>query len=227
MRIGLGPTPMLYFAVNTLGGRWRHHGHRLAQPADHNGFKLVLGKKPFFGERHPAARRASPPRAHPADGSGAVRSKNSVLDDYVARLAQGLRRHATACMSPGMPATARPARSLQQLVAHAARPARPAQRDDRRHAFRRIIPIRPMPKNLVQLQEAVARAGLRSRHRLRWRRRPHRRGRRQGPDPVGRPVDGGAGARRARATSRRHRSSPMSRRARCCSTRSRAWAASR
>ena len=33
VRIGRGPTPMLYYAAATLGGRRRDHGHRLAQPA--------------------------------------------------------------------------------------------------------------------------------------------------------------------------------------------------
>ena len=33
VRIGRGPTPMLYYAAATLRGRWRDHGHRLAQPA--------------------------------------------------------------------------------------------------------------------------------------------------------------------------------------------------
>ncbi|HZT51533.1 MAG TPA: phosphomannomutase, partial [Stellaceae bacterium] len=49
VRIGLGPTPMLYFAVNTLGvdgGLMVTGSHN---PADYNGFKMMLGKKPFFG----------------------------------------------------------------------------------------------------------------------------------------------------------------------------------
>ncbi len=49
-RIGLGPTPMLYFAAATLdvdGGIMVTGSHN---PPDHNGFKMVLGGKPFFGE---------------------------------------------------------------------------------------------------------------------------------------------------------------------------------
>jgi phosphomannomutase len=49
LRIGLGPTPMLYYAVNTLpvdGGIMVTGSHN---PADYNGFKLMLGKKSFFG----------------------------------------------------------------------------------------------------------------------------------------------------------------------------------
>src|ERR1700691_2668387 len=50
-RVGLGPTPMLYFAAYTLpvdGGIMVTGSHN---PPDHNGFKLVLGKKPFYAEQ--------------------------------------------------------------------------------------------------------------------------------------------------------------------------------
>jgi phosphomannomutase len=48
-RIGLGPTPMLYFAVHHLaadGGIMVTGSHN---PPDFNGFKMTLGKAPFFG----------------------------------------------------------------------------------------------------------------------------------------------------------------------------------
>src|SRR5437016_3950232 len=50
VRIGRGPTPMLYYAAATLkvdGGIMVTGSHN---PPDHNGFKMVLGGKPFFGE---------------------------------------------------------------------------------------------------------------------------------------------------------------------------------
>ncbi len=49
--IGLGPTPMLYFAVHHLdadGGIQVTGSHN---PPDHNGFKMMMGKTSFFGER--------------------------------------------------------------------------------------------------------------------------------------------------------------------------------
>ena len=49
--IGLGPTPMLYFAVHHLdadGGLQVTGSHN---PPDHNGFKMMLGKASLFGER--------------------------------------------------------------------------------------------------------------------------------------------------------------------------------
>jgi phosphomannomutase len=50
LRIGRGPTPMLYFAVHHLdadGGIQVTGSHN---PPAHNGFKMMLGKSSFFGE---------------------------------------------------------------------------------------------------------------------------------------------------------------------------------
>ena len=50
-RIGMGATPMLYFAVYHLerdGGIMVTGSHN---PPDQNGFKMMFGKKPFFGEQ--------------------------------------------------------------------------------------------------------------------------------------------------------------------------------
>jgi phosphomannomutase len=49
VRIGLGPTPMLYYAAATLGvdgGIMVTGSHN---PPDHNGFKFVFQGKPFYG----------------------------------------------------------------------------------------------------------------------------------------------------------------------------------
>ncbi|HWU03820.1 MAG TPA: phosphomannomutase/phosphoglucomutase [Novosphingobium sp.] len=49
-RIGIGPTPMLYYAEASMpqvqGGIQVTGSHN---PPDHNGFKIVLGGRPFFG----------------------------------------------------------------------------------------------------------------------------------------------------------------------------------
>ena len=50
LRVGLGPTPMLYYAVNALeadGGIQITGSHN---PPDYNGFKFMLGTGPFYGE---------------------------------------------------------------------------------------------------------------------------------------------------------------------------------
>jgi phosphomannomutase len=49
IRVGIGPTPMLYFTVcthNLDGGIMVTGSHN---PPSHNGFKFMLGRKPFYG----------------------------------------------------------------------------------------------------------------------------------------------------------------------------------
>jgi phosphomannomutase len=51
LRIGLGPTPMLYFAstIQMTDGAIMVTGSH--NPPDYNGFKMMLARKPFFGSR--------------------------------------------------------------------------------------------------------------------------------------------------------------------------------
>ncbi len=51
LRIGLGPTPMLYFAstIQMTDGAIMVTGSH--NPPDYNGFKMMLARKPFFGAR--------------------------------------------------------------------------------------------------------------------------------------------------------------------------------
>jgi phosphomannomutase len=84
VRVGLGPTPMLYFAVNTIpvdGGVMVTGSHN---PSDHNGFKIMLGKKPFFAGDIQRLGTIAAAGDFPA-GAGRV-SDRVVLHDYVARL---------------------------------------------------------------------------------------------------------------------------------------------
>src|SRR5579864_7889026 len=84
VRIGLGPTPMLYFAVNTLGvdaGIMVTGSHN---PPSHNGFKLMLGKKPFFAGDIQRLGKIAAAGDFPS-GAGTVREQY-VLDAYVDRL---------------------------------------------------------------------------------------------------------------------------------------------
>jgi phosphomannomutase len=91
IRIGLGPTPMLYFAVNTLpvdGGIMVTGSHN---PANHNGFKIMLGKKSFFGaDIQRLGKLAAAGQFPQGKGKGKVEDR-AVLDSYVARLAQDYR----------------------------------------------------------------------------------------------------------------------------------------
>jgi phosphomannomutase len=83
-RIGLGPTPMLYFAGHTLGvdGALMVTGSH--NPANHNGFKLMLGKRSMYGDdiKRIGAIAAA---GDFVSGQGKVETRR-VKDAYVARL---------------------------------------------------------------------------------------------------------------------------------------------
>ena len=83
-RVGLGPTPMLYFAQATLpadAGLMVTGSHN---PPDYNGIKLVLSGKPFFADDiRLLGKRAA--KGDFAEGEGVVTEK-SLMNDYVARL---------------------------------------------------------------------------------------------------------------------------------------------
>ncbi len=51
LRVGCGPTPMLYFAAVTLGADGGVMVTGSHNPPDYNGFKMMLAGKPFFGEQ--------------------------------------------------------------------------------------------------------------------------------------------------------------------------------
>jgi phosphomannomutase len=86
LAIGRGPTPMLYFAVHHLnadGGIQVTGSHN---PPSHNGFKMMLGKGSFYGERIQELGRIAAEGAYAA-GSGRV-LESPVFDAYVERLLQ-------------------------------------------------------------------------------------------------------------------------------------------
>ena len=88
LRIGLGPTPMLYYAVfhhDADGGVMITGSHN---PPDQNGFKMMIGKAAFYGADIVELGRLAADGAY-AEGAGAVRD-TPVFDDYVARLAEGV-----------------------------------------------------------------------------------------------------------------------------------------
>ena len=87
LRIGIGPTPMLYYAEATLevdGGIQITGSHN---PADHNGFKLVLAHEAFFGPDITQL-GAMAAAGDWEEGSGSC-STIDIIDSYVARLMKG------------------------------------------------------------------------------------------------------------------------------------------
>jgi phosphomannomutase len=85
LRVGLGPTPMLYYAAATLrtdGAIMLTGSHN---PPDYNGFKMVLGGKPFFGTAIRDLGSMAAAGDVVAETEGSARDVD-VAGDYVARL---------------------------------------------------------------------------------------------------------------------------------------------
>ncbi|MFM8798950.1 MAG: phosphoglucomutase/phosphomannomutase PgmG [Tagaea sp.] len=84
VKVGVGPTPMLYFAVRDLGldgGVMVTGSHN---PPDYNGFKMMLGKASFWGGDIQALGKACA-EGKVAQGAGRA-GEASVMDAYVARV---------------------------------------------------------------------------------------------------------------------------------------------
>ena len=89
VRIGMGPTPMLYYAeasVDDVDGGIQITGSH--NPANYNGFKMVFQGRPFFGaDIQELGRRGA--EGEWADGSGEVESRD-VIDAYIERMIEAL-----------------------------------------------------------------------------------------------------------------------------------------
>src|ERR1700712_1015490 len=85
LRIGRGPTPMLYYAATTQetdGAVMVTGSHN---PADYNGFKMMLGRKPFFGEQILQIGTLAAAGDVVPEATGEERTID-IADDYIARL---------------------------------------------------------------------------------------------------------------------------------------------
>lgn len=94
VRIGMGATPMLYYAEASAeqvdGGIQITGSHN---PADYNGFKMVFQGRPFFGEdiqRLGALAVAGDWIDGASDGGVGSTETLSILDEYVDRMVAGL-----------------------------------------------------------------------------------------------------------------------------------------
>ena len=155
LRIGLGPSPMLYFAAYTLdvdAGIMVTGSHN---PPDYNGFKLVLKRASFFGEEIQALGVIAA-EGDFETGRGAVREQ-AVFDNYVERIAQDyvdgpIRTVAwdagNGAAGPAMAALAQKLSGRHILL---------NQDVDGRFPVHHPDPT--VPANLVQLQDTVAAEG--------------------------------------------------------------------
>ena len=87
IRVGRGPTPMLYYAATTLktGGAIMLTGSH--NPPDYNGFKMMLAGKPFFGAQIADLGRIAAAGDVVPEAPGSVRDID-ISEDYIARLVQ-------------------------------------------------------------------------------------------------------------------------------------------
>ena len=84
LRVGLGPTPLLYYASTTLetdGAVMVTGSHN---PPDYNGFKMMLARKPFFGAKIQEI-GALAAAGDVVSGEGSARAVD-VSREYIARL---------------------------------------------------------------------------------------------------------------------------------------------
>ncbi len=89
IRIGVGPSPMLYYSTEVLevqGGIQVTGSHN---PPDYNGFKMLLNGRSIFGEEIQELGRRAAAGAY-SDGNGMAETRD-VLDAYVDRLVQDFR----------------------------------------------------------------------------------------------------------------------------------------
>ncbi len=87
VRIGLGPSPMLYYAEATLEVDGGIHVTGSHNPAEYNGFKMVLRHAPFFGDDIQDLAALAAAGAW-SEGTGVVTTVD-LRDAYVGRLMAG------------------------------------------------------------------------------------------------------------------------------------------
>ncbi|MCX8500516.1 MAG: phosphomannomutase/phosphoglucomutase [Alphaproteobacteria bacterium] len=157
IRIGMGPTPMLYYAVHELpvdGGIQVTGSHN---PGNHNGFKLMLGRSSFFGDSiQKLAQIAEKGEWQAVETKGRAESV-PVEANYIQRLLRDLKfnRGLVCVWDCGNGATGN---VIRQLVTKL-----PGQHHllfaEVDGQFPNHHPDPTEPKNMVDLQQAVARFG--------------------------------------------------------------------
>jgi len=154
VRIGRGPTPMLYYAAATLGvdaGIMVTGSHN---PPDHNGFKFVFQGKSFFGT---AIQRLGDTALGLGAAAGQTRGRvqeHPIREEYIARVVRDYHgdRPLTVAWDAGNGATGE---VVQELTARL--PGRHILLNETIDGtFPAHHPDPTIPENLVQLQETVA-----------------------------------------------------------------------
>jgi len=154
-RVGRGPSPMLYFATvdgQADGGIMVTGSHN---PPTHNGFKFMLGRKPFYGQAiKDLGRRAR--EGVVAEGAGDV-TDAPALQRYVQRVLQDFApgREVSAVWDPGNGAAGE---AVVAAIADLPGTHRVINGDIDGN-FPNHHPDPTIPENLTQLRDAVAEQG--------------------------------------------------------------------
>jgi phosphomannomutase len=151
--VGLGPTPMLYYAAYTLDVDAGVQVTGSHNPSEYNGFKMLIHKKSFWGDdiRKLGQRCLA---GDFASGKGSV-STLDITEPYIARILQDYRagKPLAVVWDAGNGAGGEIMRRLTQRL-----PGRHVLLNDKIDGtFPAHHPDPTVAKNLVQLQEAVAR----------------------------------------------------------------------
>ena len=152
IRIGRGPTPMLYYAAATLGVSGGIMVTGSHNPPEYNGFKFVLGGKPFYGEEIKALAATAQALGPAPTERGPVKVHN-LREEYVARLARDFdgSRPLAIAWDPGNGATGEVVGDLVRRL-----PGRHIVINGEIDGhFPAHHPDPTVPANLVQLQRAV------------------------------------------------------------------------
>jgi len=154
VRIGRGPTPMLYYAAATLGvdgGIMVTGSHN---PPDYNGFKFVFQGKSFYGAQIQRLGETALELGSPQRAQGRIQ-EHSIREDYIARLARDYNgdRPLIVAWDPGNGATGEVVQALTARL-----PGRHVLLNETIDGtFPAHHPDPTIPENLLQLQAAVAR----------------------------------------------------------------------
>lgn len=156
--VGVGPTPMLYFSVYKLetdGGIMVTGSHN---PPTHNGFKMMIGRKPFFGAMIQDLGKMAA-SGDVLSGSGTLKTV-TVLEDYVARLAGELSDVDLGRLKVGWDAGNGAAGEAMALLTKRIGGHHVVLNEAIDGKFPAHHPDPSEPENLVQLQETVAKEKL-------------------------------------------------------------------
>ena len=100
-RVGRGPTPMLYFATIDSGADGGIMVTGSHNPPTHNGFKMMIGKKPFFGAD--IKKLGDMAKAGDSEKGAGTATDTPAFEKYIARLLKDFvgTRALTAVWDPG------------------------------------------------------------------------------------------------------------------------------